>query len=166
MPRETRSPSGSTGIAHDAGSRVKKRIPICLGSEKTGRSGLAVMILLDTNYLIRVLVANSKEAGRVSAWLALPEQFSTSAIAWYEVRCGPVDDEGVAIVRDLVGGRIIPFSANEAAEAARLWNETGRSRKARIDAMIAATALVAGASLATENSDDFRVFTEYGVRLV
>jgi predicted nucleic acid-binding protein len=32
--------------------------------------------------------------------------------------------------------------------------------------MIAATALVAGASLATENSDDFRVFTEYGVRLV
>ncbi|MFP4377235.1 MAG: type II toxin-antitoxin system VapC family toxin [Spirochaetales bacterium] len=124
------------------------------------------MILLDTNYLIRVLVANAKEAERVSAWIALPEEFCTSAIAWYEFRCGPVDDEGVAIVRDLVGDRIISFGAKEASEAARLWNATGRSRKTRIDAMIAATALVAGASLATESVDDFRIFTDYGVRLV
>lgn len=124
------------------------------------------MILLDTNYLIRVLVANSQEAERVSAWLAVPEEFGTSAIAWYEFRCGPVDDEGVAIVRDLVGDRIIPFSANEAAEATRLWNATGRSRRTRVDAMIAATALAAGASLATGNADDFRVFTDHGVRLV
>lgn len=141
-------------------------MPICLGSGKTAQSGLALMVLLDTNYLIRVLVADSKEAERVSAWLAVPEEFCTSAIAWYEFRCGPVDDEGVAIVRDLIGGRIIPFSVEEASEAARLWNATGRSRKTRIGAMIAATALVAGASLATENVDDFRTFTDYGVRLV
>lgn len=124
------------------------------------------MILLDTNYLIRVLVADSNEAERVSAWLALPEEFCTSAIAWYEFRCGPVDDEGVAIVRDLVGDRVIPFSAEEASEAARLWNAAGRNWKTRVDAMIAATALVAGASLATENADDFRMFTEVGLRLV
>lgn len=124
------------------------------------------MILLDTNYLIRVLVSGTAEADEVSTWLARGEELCTSSIAWYEFLCGPVDGEGVELVRSVLSDRVLPFTPDQAAESARLYNAVGRSRRLRVDAMIAAAALVTDAYLATDNREDFGHFTEYGLRLV
>lgn len=123
------------------------------------------MILLDTNYLIEVLVKDSPEAAKIRAWLP-SEDLCTTAIAWYEFLSGPVDEEGVALVSALLRDRVIPFSGDQAQEGARLWNATGRQRRLRIDAMIAAAAVVSGAELATANLGDFETFRPYGLRLL
>lgn len=123
------------------------------------------MILLDTNFLIRSLVGGCEEATRVSEWLAERETFCTSAIAWYEFLSGPVDEEGVEIISALISERVIPFDAEMAVEAARLFNSVGRVRRLRVDSMIAATGILIDAAIATENTHDFRAFAEHGVRL-
>jgi predicted nucleic acid-binding protein len=124
------------------------------------------VILLDTNYLIRALVDGSSESERVIGWLNTEEELCTSAIAWYEFLSGPVDDEGVDVIRAVLQDRVLPFTADCAAEAARLYNSTGRIRRLRVDAMIAASAIMVGARLATENEADFQTFTGEGLRLV
>jgi predicted nucleic acid-binding protein len=126
--------------------------------------GAGLVILLDTNYLIRLLVRGSREAALVMAWYPRDE-LCTSAINWYEFASGPVDEEGEAIVRSLLSDRVLPFTAAQAQEAARLWNATGRLRRLRSGAMIAAAAIVANAELATENLEDFRAFEGEGLRL-
>ena len=123
------------------------------------------MILLDTNYLIRVLVPDSVEAERVTDWYQAHEDLCTSSVAWYEFLCGPVDDEGILIVQSLLQGRVLPFTADQAAESARLHNATGRKRGLRVDAMIAAAAIIANAELATGNVVDFSNFKPFGLRL-
>ncbi len=123
------------------------------------------MILLDTNYLIRVLVAETAEADQLEVWLARGTEFCTSAISWYEFLSGPVDAEGVDIIRSLVSGRILPFTPAVAAEAARLFNAVGRARRYRVDAMIAATAIIANASVVSANIADFRLFADYGLSI-
>lgn len=123
------------------------------------------MILLDTNYLIRLLVRGSVEAAAVVAWYR-EEELCTSAVCWYEFCCGPVDLEGEAVVRGLLRDRVLPFTADQAAESARLFNAVGRSRSLRVDAMIAAAAIVTNARLATANTMDFRNFEAQGLRLV
>jgi predicted nucleic acid-binding protein len=123
------------------------------------------MILLDTNYLIRVLIAGTREAAQISDWLAASREFCTAAIAWYEFLSGPVDDDGVDIVSQLIDARVLPFTSDVAREAALLFNATGRNRRLRVDAMIAATAIVADATLATANTGDFANFRDHGLRL-
>jgi len=124
------------------------------------------MILLDTNYLIRALVDGTREAEQVSLWLDQDEELCTSSIAWYEFLSGPVDDDGVDLIRAVLQDRILPFVADTAAEAARLFNAVGRVRRLRVDVMIAASSTMVGALLATENETDFRAFTAEGLRLV
>jgi len=123
------------------------------------------MICLDTNYLIRGLVAGSSEAGELSAWYQKGEQLITPMPAWFEFVCGPVTDEQVATARAFLTS-IVPFGETEAIEAARLFNATGRNRKYSVDAMIAATAIVAKASLATNNRKDFLPFVPHGLILL
>ena len=124
------------------------------------------MILLDINYLIRALVDGTREAEQVSSWLDQGEELCTSSIAWYEFLSGPVDDDGVDLIRAVLQDRILPFVADTAAEAARLFNAVGRVRRLRVDVMIAASSTMVGALLATENETDFRAFTAEGLRLV
>ena len=123
------------------------------------------MILLDTNYLIRALVDGTEEGVQISNWLDEGEELCTSAIAWYEFLSGPVDEDGVDLIRDLLQSRVLPFAADTAAEAARLFNAAGRMRRLRVDAMIAASAIISGTHLATENEADFAVFTGDGLKL-
>jgi predicted nucleic acid-binding protein len=59
----------------------------------------------------------------------------------------------------------LSFTDVEAATAAELFNTTGRRRGAFVNCMIAATALRAGASLATSNARDFRPFEAAGLKL-
>ena len=123
------------------------------------------MILLDTNYLIRALVEGTKEADQVDSWLDRGEELCTSSIAWYEFLSGPVDDEGVDLIRMVICDRILPFVADTAMEAARLYNSAGRIRRLRVDAMVAASATMTRARLATENDAGFKIFTAEGLRL-
>lgn len=122
------------------------------------------MIFLDTNYLIKVLIAGSIEEALVREWYREVE-LCTSTVAWYEFLCGPVDDEGISIVRGLLCDRILPFTSDAAIESSRLFNCTGRKRNLRIDAMIAASAIISDADLATGNHADFSFFTPFGLRL-
>ncbi|MBU0935102.1 MAG: PIN domain-containing protein [Spirochaetes bacterium] len=124
------------------------------------------MILLDTNYLIRALVAGSAEAERLQAWLADHLDLCTSAIAWYEFCSGPVDEEGIQLIQAILEDRIIPYTAAQATETARLFNAVGRPRHLRVDAMLAAAAITTSASFATGNTADFKSFVPFGLTLV
>ena len=65
---------------------------------------------------------------------------------------------------EIVGQRL-DFTAEHAALAARLFNESGRRRGSLIDCMIASTALAAAASLATANDADFLRFKDSGLTM-
>jgi predicted nucleic acid-binding protein len=53
----------------------------------------------------------------------------------------------------------------EAAFAADLFNKTGRRRGSRFDCLIAATAIIAQADVATVNQSDFKVFVPHGLKI-
>ncbi len=124
------------------------------------------MICLDTSYLVRGLIAATAEAASLIKWIKKGEVLCASSIAWYEFACGPVDPEGLKLGRSLLAGGILPFDEMQADQAARLFNATGRLRRLRVDTIVAATALVAGASLATANRRDFLPFVEHGLKLI
>jgi predicted nucleic acid-binding protein len=90
----------------------------------------------------------------------------SAAPAWYEFLCGPVASRHIQIVRGFLSGGVIPFEEVQGIEAARLFNAVGRTRRLRTDAMIAATAIVAGARLATSNAEDFKAFVPHGLAIV
>ena len=124
------------------------------------------MICLDTNYLVRGLVKGSKESADLVQWYQSNELLMSAAPAWYEFLCGPVASRHIQIVRGFLAGGVIAFEEVQAIEAARLFNAVGRTRRLRTDAMIAATAIVAGARLATSNAEDFKAFVPHGLTIV
>jgi len=124
------------------------------------------VISLDTNFLIRALIPGSSEAPRVKSWLKQGETLFVSSVAWYEFGCGPVGPREIELGNALLTGGIIAFEEAQAAEAARLFNAVGRVRRLRVDAMIAATAIVANARFATCNKPDFQPFTAHGLQLI
>ena len=123
------------------------------------------MICLDTNYLIRALISGTEEAARINGWLAEGESICVPAVAWYEFLCGPVFGEEIRLAQAILTAGILALNEAEAAEAARLFNAVGRKRHLRVDAMIAGTAIVAGATLATGNRTDFACFVAHGLLL-
>ena len=124
------------------------------------------VICLDTNYLILGLTEGSVEARQLTQWHKRGERLATPAIAWYEFLCGPVDQDHQEVMRAFLNGGILPFDELHGRESARLFNLSGRVRRLRVDAMIAATALLANAQLATNNQDDFAVFQPFGLKLL
>src|SRR5580658_7923350 len=123
------------------------------------------MIHLDTNYLIGLLVKGSPQAVDVDGWMAAGQSFATSAIAWTEFLNGPVSPLEVSRVEAVLQSRIIPFGQKEAALAADLFNKTGRRRGSRFDCLIAATAILAQAEMATVNQSDFKAFISHRLKL-
>jgi predicted nucleic acid-binding protein len=123
------------------------------------------MTHLDTNYLIGLLVKGSPQASDVDGWLGAGEPLAASAIAWTEFLNGPVTSLEITRVEAVLGGRIIPFGQPEAVLAADLFNKTGRRRGSRFDCLIAATAILAQAEVATVNQTDFIVFQPEGLKL-
>lgn len=124
------------------------------------------MILLDTNVLIRMLVEGTAAAHLLTEWISGGQDLCTASVCWYEFLSGPVDDEGTALVTAAIADRVLPFTADQAREASRIWNAVGRLRRTRIDAVVAAAAIVSGAELATSNAEDFRLFAGEGLRLL
>jgi len=122
------------------------------------------VICLDTNYLILGLVQGSREADELIAWSDSGKAFCTASTAWYEFLCGPVSAAHVSIMRGSLQ-HILPFDDRQAQEAARLYNATGRKRRLRVDAMIAAAATSHQVPLATNNREDFAAFVPLGLEL-
>jgi len=122
------------------------------------------MICLDTNYLILGLVDNSSESRELRAWVASGETLVTPMVAWHEFVCGPVTGVQRDTMRAFVEA-LLPFDETHARIAADLFNNAGRRRTLRVDAMIAAAAIASDASLATNNREDFEVFVQSGLRL-
>jgi predicted nucleic acid-binding protein len=123
------------------------------------------MIHLDTNYLIGLLVKGSPQAQHVDGWLAAGQSLATGAIAWTEFLNGPVGPLKVSRTEAVLQSRIVPFGRPEAVLAADLFNKTGRRRGSRFDCLIAATAMLAQAEIATVNQSDFNPFTAHGLKL-
>jgi predicted nucleic acid-binding protein len=122
------------------------------------------VICLDTNYLIRGLIAGSREASALTAWVRDGETLVAPSIVWYEFLCGPVTPMQVCTMRAFLRD-VVAFDDAQALTAAELFNATGRKRALRVDAMIAATAMVLDATLATSNHEDFAEFAPSGLRL-
>ena len=122
------------------------------------------MICLDTNYLILGLVPGSSESQELLAWVSAGELLIVPAPVWYEFVCGPVTAAQIAAIKALLHD-VVPFGEWHATEAARLFNTAGRKRALRVDAMVAATAIVSGATLATNNLSDFTPFISAGLKL-
>jgi predicted nucleic acid-binding protein len=118
------------------------------------------VICLDTNYLVRGLVKGSKESAGLVRCYQSNEPLMSAAPAWYEFLSGPVASRHIQIVR------VIAFEEVQAIEAARLFTAVGRTRRLRTDAMIAATAIVAGPRLATSNAEDFEAIVPHGLTIV
>lgn len=123
------------------------------------------MIHLDTSFLIRSLVRGSAEDRHLRSWIAAGELLGVAAPAWAEFLCGPVGPVEVAAAMRILG-QPVSFAADEAEETARLFNLTGRKRGSLVDCMIAATAVRAGAAVATCNAADFRKLQAAGLRIV
>ncbi len=126
-------------------------------------AGRAV-ICLDTNYLILGLVSDSTEAEQLIGWSRTGETFCAPSTVWYEFLCGPVNAAQVSTMKGVLQ-RILPFDDRQAQEAARIYNATGRKRRLRVDAMIAAAAITNRIPLATSNQDDFAEFVPLGLTL-
>jgi predicted nucleic acid-binding protein len=122
------------------------------------------VIHLDASFLILALAGGTPQDRMLRAWLAAGEALGMSAVAWAEFLCGPVEAADLELVDQVVRERVA-FGEAEAALAARLFNESGRRRGSLADCMIAASAIRAGAPLATENPKDFRQFAADGLRL-
>jgi predicted nucleic acid-binding protein len=123
------------------------------------------MIHLDTSFLIRSLQPGSPQDRKLRSWIAEGQTLRISAIAWAEFLCGPISLSDMSLVARVVGQKR-DFRAEQAAIAARLFNEAGRRRGSLIDCMIAATAIADNAAIATANESDFRRFEGVGLTLV
>jgi predicted nucleic acid-binding protein len=122
------------------------------------------MIHLDTSFLIRALVGGSPEGARLRAWVRQQTPLGISAICWTEFLCGPLSEEQVELARLLVS-ELVAYTDAHARTAAHLFNAGGRRRGSVVDCMVAATAIGAGATLATSNPKDFRRFESAGLQI-
>ena len=123
------------------------------------------MIYLDTNFLIGALVPGSPLDTRLREWLAGGEQIGISALAWGEFLCGPTTPAQVAIAAQLLPAPE-HLTPSQAVKGAELFNATGRRRGTFVDCLIAATAILADARLATQNLSDFNRFEPLGLRVL
>jgi predicted nucleic acid-binding protein len=124
------------------------------------------MIHLDANLLIALVNRADVHHGKVSRIIAGPGPFGTSAVAWMEFHSKPVHPRDSKAVMALLAGGITPFDEAAATLAGDLYHLTGSKHRTRLDTMIAATAIVAGAELATVNGGDFAAFVPHGLRLL
>ncbi len=124
----------------------------------------APAIHLDTSFLIRAGRPDDAAARDLRSWLQARRLIAISSLAWGEYLCGPVSAAEEAAAR-LITPHVLPLRLEEAVESARLFNLAGRRRNSFADCVIAATALLAGAELATANPADFQRFEVAGLTL-
>ena len=123
------------------------------------------MIHLDTSFLIRALIPGTPEEAKLRGWLGQGEALVMSSVAWTEFLCGPLGSSDGELADRFIERRR-DFTPDQAALAARLFNESGRRRALLIDCMIGAAALADSAAIATSNRRDFGRFATSGLKLV
>lgn len=125
---------------------------------------------VDANVLVALVTGDKNSLAPLQARLKKGTPAATSAMGWFEFLCGPprspLTIEELEIVKLLVGDRIVPIDAPAASLAARIFNQTGRTKGSQGDCLVAATAMVANAELFTLNVADFAGFERFGLRLI
>jgi len=107
------------------------------------------MIHLDANILIRLSVPGSGAAKKVKKWLLAGETLAVSAPTWFEYISGPVTSQDILHAEAILTGGVANFEKEHSHQAADLFNLTGRKRAIKLDCMIAASALLHRAKVAT-----------------
>lgn len=122
------------------------------------------LIHVDTSFLIRSLVPGTAEDRTLRSWIKAGTPLAMSAVGWAELLCGPLEEAHLALIRRIIS-HIAPFEAETAVLSAHLFNRSGRRRGTLADCMIAATAMNAGAMLASSNPADFKRLMVEGLQL-
>lgn len=123
------------------------------------------MIHLDTNVLIALPVL-ARQRHPLAQLIGKGETIAVSSLAWFEYLCGPAAEAEQQLVRSAIGAQILVVDEAIAERAAALFNATGRKRSLRTDSLIAATAILGNAELASFNAVDFEPFTAHGLSLL
>ena len=123
------------------------------------------MIHLDTNLLIGIEDPTDPHHMSAREVLAKPDSFACSSVAWMELLSTPDTGALREAMKELLSGGIIPFDEAIASLAGELFYLTGSKRRTRLDTMIAASAILYGAELATTNPADFEAFVPHGLKL-
>jgi predicted nucleic acid-binding protein len=116
---------------------------------------------VDTSALVDALTGPRRSLDVLSGLAEQGHRLSLSAIVLYEWLRGPRTRAELAVQEDLFPrARAVPFGAEQAAIAARLYKAVKRPRGREIDLAVAACALHDGAALWTLNRADFRDIPE------
>jgi predicted nucleic acid-binding protein len=114
------------------------------------------MIQLDTSALIAALCGSRHEQSALRSWIDEGEPIFLSAPVLYEWLRGPRKAEELKIQEDLFPSYLsIPFGADEAEIAVRIYRKLKRPRNRQTDIAIAACAMTHKAKLWTLNPEDF-----------
>lgn len=127
------------------------------------------MLLLDTSVLIPL---RDNDLALSEAVAALGGPFAMSVVSQVELEGGVLRKPELAHFRRArldamcMGMAILPFTPEVARAYGQIVTAAGYSRRKLIDRMIAAQALVAGATLVTLNPDDFADVAGLKVRVL
>lgn len=114
------------------------------------------MIHLDTSSLVDSLVPPHRSFDRLMSFVEDGHRLGVSTLVLYEWLRGPrTVAERLAQEQILPVAAALPFDAEAAARAARIYEAVSRPRGREADIAIAACALVQGAALWTLNERDF-----------
>ena len=114
------------------------------------------MIALDTSALIDVVCGYKRSLGRLVALVEVGERVVLPALVVYEWLRGPRSAEELSDQQLLFkDDALMPFDAEDAALAARLYRSVKRPRGREVDLAIAAWAIRHEAELWTFNRADF-----------
>ncbi|MGH9382295.1 MAG: type II toxin-antitoxin system VapC family toxin [Thermoanaerobaculia bacterium] len=113
------------------------------------------MIVLDTSVLVDALTGPKRSAPALRSAIERGERLAVPALVLYEWLRGPRKPAELEAQEALFPWRAaIPFGAEEAAMAARLYGLVPRPRGRELDLAIAACALTRDATLWTLNTAD------------
>lgn len=124
------------------------------------------MIHLDTNLLIAAVRPSDAHHATAHRVIAQPAPCGCTSVAWMEFHSRPVHPQDDAALQSILRAGIHPFDEPSAKLAGELFFLAGSKRRTRLDSMIAATAILAGAQLATVNPADFQPFVPHGLKLL
>jgi len=124
------------------------------------------MVHLDANLLIAAIDAAHVHHPLASHALSTGQPAAADAVAWTEFLSKPIPAARVRALTVMLGGRIVHYTQADAELAAQLFRFPGVRRAQRLDTMIAAKAILAGADLATANAEDFAPFVSLGLKLL
>ena len=112
---------------------------------------------IDTSALVDALTGPRRSLDVLIGLAEEGHRLSISSVVLYEWLRGPRTRAELAVQEELLPrGRVVPFGADQAAIAARLYAAVKRPRGREVDLVIAACALHDGATLWTLNRADFR----------